>query len=90
MVSIVNSVVIGASAGLVLAALGASSLAVTLSAGAVVGASALVLHRTHHRRARDAYKPEMIDRYATLVAGTQTAGSDAAQRERRGSDSSTW
>jgi hypothetical protein len=67
MVSIVNSVVIGASAGLLLAALGAPSLAITLAAGALVGASALALHRTHHRRARDAYEPEMIDRYATLV-----------------------
>jgi ribose/xylose/arabinose/galactoside ABC-type transport system permease subunit len=78
MVSIVNSVVIGAAAGLVLAALGAPSLAVTLAAGAVVGASALALHRTHHKRARDAYEPETIDRYATLVVGTRTAGSDDA------------
>jgi hypothetical protein len=76
MVSIVNSVVIGASAGLVLAAIGVQSHAVTLATGAVVGASALALHRTHHRRARDAFDPEMIDQYATLVAGTRTAGSD--------------
>jgi hypothetical protein len=89
MVSIVNSVVIGASAGLVVAALGAASLAVTLAAGGVVGALALEVHRTHQRRARDAYEPEMIDRYATLVAGTQTAGTDVAQREGRGSDSAT-
>jgi hypothetical protein len=73
MVSIVNSVVIGASAGLVLAALGAASLAATLAAGAVVGASAQAVHRTHHRRARDAFEPETIDRFATLTAGTQTA-----------------
>jgi hypothetical protein len=89
MVSIVNSVVIGASAGLVLAALGAASLAVTLAAGAVVGASAQAVHRTHHRRARDAYEPETIDRFATLAPGSQTAGSDAAQTEGRESGSST-
>ena len=65
MVSIVNSVVIGASAGLVLAAVGTPSLAVTLAGGAVVGASALAVHRTHHRHARDAHEPETIDRYAT-------------------------
>ena len=79
MVSIVNSVVIGASAGLVLAALGARSLAFTLAAGAVVGASALALHRAHHRRARDAYAPEMIDQYATLVAGSRTAAGVTAR-----------
>jgi hypothetical protein len=65
MVATVNSVVIGAAAGLVLAALGVVSLAVTLAAGAVVAASALALHRTHHRRARDAYQPETIDHFAT-------------------------
>ena len=84
MVSIVNSVVIGASAGLVLAAVGTPSLAVTLAGGAVVGTSALAVHRTHHRHARDAYEPETIDRYATFVADTQTAepdGSTAAQQE---------
>ena len=69
MVSIVNSVVIGATAGLVLAALDVESLAVTVAAGAVVGVAVLALHRAHHRRARDAYEPETIDRYATLVEG---------------------
>jgi type II secretory pathway component PulJ len=88
MVSIVNSVVIGASAGLVVAALGATSLAVTLAAGAAVGTAAQALHRIHHRRARDAYEPRMIDRYATLAAGTQTAESPPPKREGRGSDSS--
>jgi hypothetical protein len=73
MVAVVNSVVIGASAGLVLAALGAGSLAVTLAAGAVVAALALAMHRAHHRRARDAYEPQTIDQYAILVARTQTA-----------------
>jgi hypothetical protein len=85
MVAVVNSVVIGASAGLVLAALGTASLAVTLAAGAAVGASALALHRTHHQHARDAYEPELIDRLATLVADTRTAGSEDARtgRERK-------
>jgi hypothetical protein len=85
MVAVVNSVVIAASAGLVVAALGTTSLAVTLAAGAVVGTSALAVHRLHRRRARDAYEPRMIDRFATLVAGAQTCGSDAARtgRERK-------
>jgi hypothetical protein len=91
MVAMVNSVVIAASAGLVLAALGAASLAVTLAAGAVVGVVALAVHRTHHRRVRDAYEPETVDRFATLVAGTQSTdepGQAPLEREGRGSDSS--
>jgi hypothetical protein len=72
MIAVVNSVVIGASAGLVLAALG-GSLAVTLAVGGFVAVLALSAHRRHHRHARDAYEPEAIDRIATLVAGTQTA-----------------
>jgi hypothetical protein len=88
MVAVVNSVVIAASAGLVLAALGAASLAVTLAAGAVIWAVALSLHRTHHRRVRDAFEPGTVDRFATLVAGTETAeeaGSSVARtgRERK-------
>ena len=73
MVAVVNSVVIGASAGLVVAALGAESLAIALATGAFVAVSALAVHRRHHLRARDAYEPETIDRFATLVAGTRTA-----------------
>jgi len=90
MVATVNSVVIAASAGLVLAALSAASLAATLAAGALVGAAALATHRAHHRRVRDAYKPETIDRFATRVAGTQTAeqsGWSGARARRGGSDS---
>jgi hypothetical protein len=90
MVGTVNSVVIAASVGLALAALGTASLAVPLAAGALVGAVALAMHRAHHRRVRDAYQPETIDRFATLVAGTQTAeqaGSSGA-RTGGGSDSS--
>jgi hypothetical protein len=56
MVAVVNSVVIGASAGLVVAALGDASLAVMLAAGAFVAVSALAVHRRHHRRVRDAYE----------------------------------
>jgi hypothetical protein len=84
MVAVVNSVVIGASAGLVVAVLGDASLAVMLAAGAFVAVSVLTVHRRHHRRARDAYEPETIDRFATLVAGTQTAeaGSTAGAQRR--------
>jgi hypothetical protein len=91
MVATVNSVVIAASAGLVLAALDGASLAVTLAAGTLVGAVALAAHRSHHRRGRDAYEPGTIDRFATLVSGTQTAeeaGSSGARTGRGGSDSS--
>jgi hypothetical protein len=71
MVAVVNSVVIGASAGLVLAALGAGSLAVMLGIGGFVAVLALSAHRSHHQRARDAYEPEAIDRFATLGADKQ-------------------
>ena len=84
MVGTVNSVVIAATAGLVLAALGAASLAVTLAAGTLVGAVALAMHRAHHRRVRDAYEPETIDRFATLVAGTQTAEQAGSRGARTG------
>jgi hypothetical protein len=68
MVAVVNSVVVGSAAGLALAAAGVGSLAITLAAGAVVGASALTVHCTHQRRAGSAYELETIDRYATLAA----------------------
>jgi hypothetical protein len=84
MVAVVNSVVIGASAGLVVAALGDASLAVMLAAGAFVAVSALAGHRRHHRRARDIYEPEAIDRSATLVAGTHTAESGSTAGAQRG------
>ena len=91
MVGMVNSVVIAASAGLVTAALGAASLAVTLAVGTLVGAVALAMHRGHHRHVRDAYEPETIDRFATLVAGTQTpsrSGAAALEREAQGNSRS--
>ena len=62
MVAVVNSVVVGACAGLVLQAASAGSLAGTLAAGATVGAVSLAIQRRLHGRARDAYTPEAIDR----------------------------
>jgi hypothetical protein len=73
MVAVVNSVVVAAVAGLALAAAGVGSLAVPLAAGAVVGAGALTLHHRHHRRARDAYNPEGVDRAAIVVPGSSYA-----------------
>jgi hypothetical protein len=72
-VAVVNSVVLAACAGLVLEAAGADSLAVSLANGAVVGAGAFSLHHRHHRRARDAYRPEAVDRAAISVPPTQQA-----------------
>jgi len=74
MVAVVNSGVIGVSAGLALAALPGVSLAVALAAGAVVGASALWMHCSRQRRAGNAYELEGIDRYATLAAEAQATG----------------
>jgi hypothetical protein len=84
MVTVVNSVVIGASAGLVVAVLGDASLAVMLAAGVFVAVSALAVHRRHHRRALDAYESETIDRFATLVAGTHTAEGGSTAGAQRG------
>ena len=75
MVAVVNSVVVGAIAGLLLESLGVPSLAVTLSTGAVAGAAALCIHQTHHRRALEAYRPEEIDHAAILAPGASPAGS---------------
>ena len=67
MVAVVNSVVVAACAGLVLEAAGVHSLAIPVAGGAVVGAGAFLLHERHHRRARDAYSPEAVDRAAIVV-----------------------
>lgn len=67
MVAVLNSVVVAAVAGLALAAAGVESLAVPLAFGGVIGAGALTLHQRHHRRARDAYTPEQVDRAAIFV-----------------------
>jgi hypothetical protein len=69
MVAVVNSVVVAACAGLVLEAAAVRSLAIPVAAGALVGAGAFSLHERHHRRARDAYSPEAVDRAAIFVNG---------------------
>jgi hypothetical protein len=71
MVGVVNSAVIGACAGLAIETLPIGSFAVVLMAGSITGVATLVLHRRHHRRARDAYRPEGIDRAAILVPVAQ-------------------
>ena len=76
MVAVVNSVVVAACAGLVLEAAGVHSLAISVAVGAVIGAGAFSVHERHHRRARDAYSPEAVDRAAILVPASQRA--DAA------------
>jgi hypothetical protein len=73
MVAVVNSVVLAACAGLVLEAVGVDSLAIPLAVGAVIGAGAFWLHERHHRRARDAYRPEAVDRAAILVPASRPA-----------------
>jgi hypothetical protein len=67
MVAVVNSVVIGACAGLVLEAAGVRALAVPIAVGALIGAAAFSLHERHHRRVRDAYSLEAVDRAAIVV-----------------------
>jgi hypothetical protein len=68
MVAVVNSVVTGAFAGLLLGTVGVDSLAIELTAGAVVGAAAMALHRRRHRRALDAFDLEAIDLAAIFIA----------------------
>jgi hypothetical protein len=67
MIAVVNSVVLAACAGLVLEASGVESLAVPVAAGALIGAGAFSLHERHHRRARDTYTVEAVDRAAIFV-----------------------
>jgi hypothetical protein len=76
MVAVVNSVVVGACAGLVLEAAGVHSLAIPVAVGAGIGAAAFTLQERHHRRARDAYSPGDVDRAAILISPPQPA--DAA------------
>ena len=71
MVAVINSVVVGACAGLVLEAAGIHSIARPIALGAVIGAAAFMLQERHHRRARDAYSPEAVDRTAILVPPSQ-------------------
>jgi hypothetical protein len=76
MVAVINSVVVGACAGLVLEAAGVHSVAIPVAIGAVIGAAAFTVHERQHRRARDAYSPEAVDRAAIFVPPSQRA--DAA------------
>jgi hypothetical protein len=76
MVAVVNSVVMAACAGLVLEAAGVHPLAIPVAVGAVIGAGAFTLQERHHRRARDAYSPDAVDRVAILIPPQQPA--DAA------------
>ena len=71
MVAVVNSVVVGACAGLVVEAAGVHSLAISVAVGALIGAGAFSVHERHHRRARDAYSPEAVDRAAIFVPPPQ-------------------
>ena len=73
MVAVVNSVVIGACAGLIAETVSSGSLSLVLAVGAVTGVAALILQRRHHRRVRDAYTPEAVDRAAIFVPAVQTA-----------------
>jgi hypothetical protein len=67
MVAVVNSVVAAAVAGVALAAADVHPLALPLAVGALIGAGALTLQQRHHRRARDAYTPEGVDRAAIVI-----------------------
>ena len=71
MVPVVNSVVVAACAGLALNAAGVHSLAIPVAAGALIGAGAFSLHERHHRRARDAYSPQAVDRAAIFAPPAQ-------------------
>src|SRR5918995_1261128 len=73
MVAVVNSVVVAACAGLILVAAGVDSLPIPVTAGAFVGAAAFALQHRHHRRARDSYSPEAVDRAAILIPPPQPA-----------------
>jgi hypothetical protein len=72
MVAVVNSVVVAAFTGLVLAAAGVDSIAILVAFGAVVGDLAFMLHERHHARARDGYRPEAVDRAAIVIPAATT------------------
>jgi hypothetical protein len=71
MVAVVNSVVVAACAGLVMDAAGVHSLAIPVAVGALVGVGAFALHERHHRRARDSYSADAVDRAAILISPPQ-------------------
>jgi hypothetical protein len=78
MVAVVNSVVIGACASLLLEALRVGSLVPALAAGAITGAATLKIQCRHQQRAGDAYRPDYVDRAAILVP--QAAGGSRSNR----------
>jgi hypothetical protein len=51
------------------------SLAITLTAGATVGAAALLIQRRRYRLVLDAYSPDAIERAARFVPEPQQAES---------------
>jgi hypothetical protein len=71
MVAVINSVVMATCAGLVLLAAGVDTLAVPIACGASIGAGAFALHERHHRRARNAYRADAVDRAAIFLPPTQ-------------------
>jgi hypothetical protein len=68
MVAVINSVVMGACAGLVVEPAGVHSLAIPLAVGVVIGAAAFTLQERHHRHARATYRVEDVDRVAIATA----------------------
>jgi hypothetical protein len=76
MVAVVNSVVIGACASLLLEALHVGSLVTALAAGAITGAAALKIQCNHQQRAGDAYRPEEVDRAAILAPRAAAAANE--------------
>ena len=71
MIAVVNSVVAGACAGLVLKAAGVHSLATAVAVGAAIGAGAFSLHERQHRHALDDYSSDAVDRAAIVVPPPQ-------------------
>lgn len=67
MVAVLNSVVIGAFAGLLLQTVGVGPLPITLTAGAIVGTVAMLIQRRRHRLVLDAYSADAIDQAAIFV-----------------------
>src|SRR4051812_3592113 len=79
MVAVVNSVVIGACAGLVYETLRVGSLVPALAAGAITGAATLKLHCGCQQRALRAYRPQDVDRGAILVPMAAAAANQQPQ-----------
>lgn len=77
MVAVVNSVVIGACAGLIAEKLFTGSLSLALAVGVVTGVATPIVQRRHHIRVRDAYAPEAVDRAAIFVRAAQKTAETA-------------